>query len=371
MIKHDQLQVRYRKMLAPRAIQLFLFAFAIGLASCGGGGSSITSPPPAPQTVTVSVSPSSANVLLGNTQQFTAAVTDSSNSAVTWSVNGVTGGNSTFGSISGSGLYTPPATVPNPPSIKVTATSAADTSASASAAVSLAYPVPTASGLSPSSINAANAQTVIVTGSNFTPASTVQIGTASISSTFVSSTQANTAVAGVVALIVTNPSPGGGPSSSLDLTVVPVLLSITPTGAAVGSSISVGIAGGDLATPTNNVIKFTQAGQTIATHAVSASAGANAGTVSVVVPVPTGLSPSTIDAGLSAPAVVTTVVDLVSGQGTQTFSVQPPPHAIGISPTSAESGTSLNVELMGSFTNFNSSSTVTSDDQTSTSPLYR
>jgi len=56
--------------------------------------------------VPVSVSPRAAAVVVTTqTQQFTAWVT--SNASVTWSVDGVPGGNSTVGTISASGLYTP------------------------------------------------------------------------------------------------------------------------------------------------------------------------------------------------------------------------------------------------------------------------
>ena len=86
----------------------------------------------------VSVSPSSASVVAGSgTQAFTATVTNASNTAVTWKVNGTTGGNSTVGTISSSGLYTAPATVPAQPTVTVTAVSVADTSKSASSSVTI------------------------------------------------------------------------------------------------------------------------------------------------------------------------------------------------------------------------------------------
>ena len=87
--------------------------------------------------VTVTVSPTSANLQTGATQQFTATVTGTSNTSVIWTVNGVTGGNLTTGTISMGGLYTAPATAPNPNIVTVTATSAADTSKFASASVTI------------------------------------------------------------------------------------------------------------------------------------------------------------------------------------------------------------------------------------------
>jgi hypothetical protein len=54
----------------------------------------------------VTVSPARAAVVITTeTQQFKASV-----SGVTWSVDNIVGGNSTVGTISTSGLYTPPAT---------------------------------------------------------------------------------------------------------------------------------------------------------------------------------------------------------------------------------------------------------------------
>ncbi|HYY69059.1 MAG TPA: hypothetical protein VE734_04955 [Terriglobales bacterium] len=76
--------------------------------------------------VAVSVSPGSASLLTGGTQQFTASVTGTSNTAVTWSVTG--------GSISSAGLYTAPATAGT---YTVKAVSAADTTKSASATVTV------------------------------------------------------------------------------------------------------------------------------------------------------------------------------------------------------------------------------------------
>jgi hypothetical protein len=57
---------------------------------------------------TVSITPPSATMLTGAAQQFTATVDGDTKPAVTWSVDGVNGGNSSIGSISNNGLYTAP-----------------------------------------------------------------------------------------------------------------------------------------------------------------------------------------------------------------------------------------------------------------------
>lgn len=100
----------------------------------------ISSAPAVP--VAVSVSPASTALNTGATQQFTANVTGTANTAVSWSVANVAGGNSTVGTISASGLYTAPASVPNPATVSVRATSVADPTKSAVANVALSAPPP-------------------------------------------------------------------------------------------------------------------------------------------------------------------------------------------------------------------------------------
>jgi hypothetical protein len=90
-----------------------------------------------PPLIAVSISPVSASVRLGRTRQFTATVTNTSNQAVTWKVNGILGGNSIVGTVSSGGLYLAPSRLPSTSSVTVTATSAADNTKSASAAVSI------------------------------------------------------------------------------------------------------------------------------------------------------------------------------------------------------------------------------------------
>jgi serine protease len=98
--------------------------------------------PAAALPVTVAVTPATASVQAGTGMQtFTAAVTNSSNTAVTWSVNGVAGGNATVGMISAAGLYKAPASAPTPATVTVSATSAADATKSASAQVTITTPL--------------------------------------------------------------------------------------------------------------------------------------------------------------------------------------------------------------------------------------
>ena len=64
--------------------------------------------------VTVAVSPSTATVRVGHAKIFVATVTGASSTGVTWSVNGINGGNTVVGTIDTSGQYIPPTAVPSP-----------------------------------------------------------------------------------------------------------------------------------------------------------------------------------------------------------------------------------------------------------------
>src|SRR5262249_29890130 len=79
-----------------------------------------------PATVSVTVTPSTVTLQPGKTQQFTATVTGTANTAVTWSATG--------GTVSSSGLYTAGSVNG---SFSVTAKSVADSSKSATATVQI------------------------------------------------------------------------------------------------------------------------------------------------------------------------------------------------------------------------------------------
>ena len=100
------------------------------LSSTATGAETVTVLP-----VTVSVS-GPANVLFGQTGQYTATVTGATSQTVTWSVNGVAGGSSAEGTITSAGVYTAPATAPSIP-VTISAQSAAFTSASGAQAITV------------------------------------------------------------------------------------------------------------------------------------------------------------------------------------------------------------------------------------------
>jgi hypothetical protein len=112
----------------------------------------------------VTISPKSATVETGLGQQFTATVlgaTDPDMAEVSWLVNGVDGGNGTYGTITGAapsgctsdGSYLAPNTIPSPSQFPVTAQSNSDPTKSASATVTIVKAPPITVTVSPDNVN--------------------------------------------------------------------------------------------------------------------------------------------------------------------------------------------------------------------------
>jgi len=118
---------------------LYVLTIAVALVWAGCGGKKST-----PATgVTITITPTTASVAGGATQSFSATVTGSTNTAVTWQVNGEAGGDAVIGTISSTGVYTAPTVLPTTTTVTVTAVSQADTTKTASATVTLTAPAVT------------------------------------------------------------------------------------------------------------------------------------------------------------------------------------------------------------------------------------
>jgi len=96
--------------------------------------------------ISVTVSPATAALVASRTQQFIATVSNSTNTAVTWTIS------PSAGSINASGLYTAPSSISSQQTVTVKAASVADPTKTATAAVTLYPPVANLS-LTPSSQN--------------------------------------------------------------------------------------------------------------------------------------------------------------------------------------------------------------------------
>jgi uncharacterized protein (DUF1800 family) len=189
---------------------------------CGCSGGSTP-----PQQITVTVTPSSATVRAGDTQQFTASVTGTANQSVNWSVNGISGGNQTSGTITVGGTYTPPAQLPTPNQVQVMATSVADASANSSAKVTLANPIALVGFVYPSALASNAPFSISVIGSKFLSGAQVLLGSTALTTTFADSshlTATGTAPSapGTINLTVVNPMPDGTPSAASGVTVTVV-----------------------------------------------------------------------------------------------------------------------------------------------------
>ncbi|MFZ0638202.1 MAG: hypothetical protein WA020_01415 [Candidatus Acidiferrales bacterium] len=127
--------------------------------------------------IVVSIAPNSANVAPLGTANFTATVSGAGagSSAVSWSVNSISGGNATVGMLTVIGpdaaTYTAPAIAPVPASVSVAATSTANPSEAAVASVTISCGA--ANSISPASVSVAAGAT-----QNFTASLCVAPGTA-------------------------------------------------------------------------------------------------------------------------------------------------------------------------------------------------
>jgi len=326
-------------------VLLFLgvaLALCIGCGGNGNGGTQSVTP-----TVTsVSVSCSSASVLVGQTSQCTATVSGagSYSSAVTWSVAPASGTSASLGTVSTTGLYTAPATVPQGvTSAMVVAISQANASITGSSAISLSYPQPNVVSVSPNSFNAGSASAAItIQGSNFTPVSTALINGTQLATTFVSSSTLQATIpastlanAGALSLSVSNPSPGGGSSATLPITIIQ-----QPT----VSSISVSCSPAAVQTTQTTQCIATVTGLGNFSSAVTWSVSSTSGSGSSVGSVSsTGLytAPATLPQGENAATVVATSQANPSVSGTSSVSLSyPQPNVAGVSPTSVNAGSS-------------------------------
>ena len=132
--------------MSRQALGLVFSSIILFFSGCGGGSSSTSTSTVTPSAVRVTVQPATVNVSDFRTQQFTATVTGSSNTAVTWEVNKTAGGSQKFGFISSTGLYVAPSAVPTKidsqqntvtTTLTITAVSQADTTASGTSTVTI------------------------------------------------------------------------------------------------------------------------------------------------------------------------------------------------------------------------------------------
>jgi len=133
----------------------------------------------------VTITPGYTNLGVNATQQYTATVTGLSNTAVTWEINGVVGGNSTVGTISSTGLYKSPAVIPSASTLVEAL--ASDGVTLGAVYVNLEPAGPPITAINPNPVPT-GAYTVTISGVGFQQGATVSAAGNNLSTTFVNST---------------------------------------------------------------------------------------------------------------------------------------------------------------------------------------
>jgi uncharacterized protein (DUF1800 family) len=171
-----------------------------------------------PGQVVIKLQPSETSVRVNNTINITPTVTGSQDTALTWTVNGIAGGNAQIGTISPQGAYTAPAVVPNPNIVVVQATSVDNPSSVMIVNVQVLNPVPILLSATPNSVNIGSTA-VVLTGASFINGVTVLANGIPIPTQFNSGAQltatVDPTVAGPFDLQVLNPDPGGAVSADV------------------------------------------------------------------------------------------------------------------------------------------------------------
>jgi len=185
-----------------------VLACLVATFGCGAGSST------APAQSVLVTSPATDTVRLGDPAvQFSATLNGAATTSVTWSAGGVIGGNATVGTISAAGLYTPPASLPNPNTVTVQAVSTTDASATGQSTVTMDNPIPVVTSVDPPTIGVGTID-ITISGSGFVSGAMVLFGGTAITPTSTSSTSLTASVTttaaqvGTVVVTVQNPNPG-------------------------------------------------------------------------------------------------------------------------------------------------------------------
>ncbi|HEY7855530.1 MAG TPA: hypothetical protein VIC32_03730 [Terriglobales bacterium] len=305
-------------------------AVAVEAVSVANGNSQASAAITLTPAVAITLSPATATVAAGGTVQYTAVVTNTNNTGVTWSVNNKPGGSATLGAISGTGLYTAPATFPGLSQLTITATSIADTAVSANATLTLTQAI---------AVSVAPATATVATGGSQTFTATVT-GTTNLAVTWaVNGTAGGNATLGTIdkngvytapatipspAVVTVSATSAADPTKSATAAVTitaPVGVVVAPAKATLGASQTQQFSA-----------QVTNASNTAVTWSVNGTAGGSAkvGTVSA-----TGLytAPSLFP-GLTQVTVTATSVQDTTASGSATVTLQAPV-AITINPTTA------------------------------------
>jgi len=289
-------QVRSDRPGANRlALSLTLILSAVAFTS----GCGVT---PAPLGNLTAISASAASLRVNQQLQIANRMSATA-TPLTFSVNGIQGGNAEVGTIDFNGLYTAPAIVPTPNTVTITATVTGNSGYPAGT-VSLAIlnPIPTVNAVLPSAITE-GVTTITVAGAEFVYGAQILWNGSPVPTTFISSTEVAAAVTapqpGNYTLAVGNPNPGAANSSNLAIPVGPgkVVLQIQPgnTDVRVTNSLNLGLTvTGTMNTGVTLAVNGVAGGNSTVGTAVSNSDGSITYTAPAVVPTPNNIVQLTI-----------------------------------------------------------------------------
>jgi hypothetical protein len=251
----------------------------------------------------------------------------------------------------------------------VNATPGGGTSAATTLAVN--NPAPTVSALSPKAVTTGTTTptTITITGTNFIPASTVQLNGVAVATTYVSATQltfqltvAEQATSQLLPVTVMNPTPGGGTSlgAALEIlpqTTTPVITQVSPTQFVAGSGDTyIYVNGSGLYTTlSSNGYVLTSSVLWNGTPLTTGLAYDFDSGVQVYAIVPASLLTTAGTASITVSS--TTSTPSTSNALTVTIANPPTPTLTSISPSSGPINTATTVTLYG--TGFTTNSTVT------------
>jgi uncharacterized protein (DUF1800 family) len=222
-------------------------------------------------------------------------------SPLTFTVNGIPGGNAQFGTVDSNGVYTAPAIVPVPSNAVVITSQATNypTDPPGSVTLNVLNPIPSVTSITPSTFSEGT-ELVTVQGSQFVYGAQIFWNGVAVPTTYISPTQVAAAITaptpGSYPIHVTNPDPGSASSAELSELVRPGQVVLTlQTGAdttvRVNNTLFVGIN----VNGTNN---------TAVTWTINGSAKGNA-QIGTIAPGPSG------GVLYTAPAVVPTPSNIV------------------------------------------------------------
>ena len=265
----------------------------------------------------IALSPGYTSIGTGQQLQYSATVTGLADTSVTWQVVGITGGNATYGTITQTGLYTAPATIPAN-GITVIALGS-DKKTMGITYVNVAPAGPAIAAISPNPIPTGQ-YNVTVTGTGFKSGIQVRAGAVNLSTTYINSTTAKAVgwqgAPGPVVFQLANPGTLWGPSTTVQFTQSgpPAPQAIAPTAVNVTLGATQQFTSANATSWTTTAGTVTQSGLFTAPATMTAN-----GVVTVTANGPGGSAAATVTLVSSTPQTIAPTTASLNLGGTKQF----------------------------------------------------